>query len=113
MENTNIPEGLMLTNKQRQNPQGDKWILLCTNNWVNDFGLKKLFINLYGERHGSYYFTEKSRKKLWDLILYIDTEKAIEIVTYYEFPDPQNFEKFIKWVYNWVAPPMKYKLPKE
>lgn len=112
MENTNVPVGFMLKAAQLKSPQGNKWVLLGTKNWANDFGLKKLFVQLYGERQWNYYFQEKSRKSLWDLMTYIDSKKAIEIAKYYEFPDPKTFVEFLKWVYNWVAPPRAWSTPK-
>ena len=110
MENTIVPKEQMLTKQQVQNPQ-TKWQMLGSHKWCFDFGLRKTMIKELGERSGNYYFTDKSHKPLWDLILYIGDDNAEIIARHYEFEHPEYFREFISWVYNWVAPGNGYKCP--
>jgi hypothetical protein len=105
MSNTIIPKKQML--KASQLDPLSKWHRLNTNHWIHDWGLIKILNS--GNGNGSYYVTDKGRKKLWDLLTYCSDTDARIIMDHYGFPEPRLFPFFLKWVYNNVAADLDWK----
>jgi hypothetical protein len=73
--------------------------LLSKKQWVHDYGFNKAIEN--GDTHLRGYFArEKSNKALWDVLSYMDRERALQGIKYYNMPF--DTIEFIIWCYDVV-----------
>jgi hypothetical protein len=107
MSNLIIPNAMMRTKKHIASPT-NKYDMLGSGQWRFDKGLIEA-LNQHGPGRGDYYASEKSDKKLWDLLLYMEDEYAFVIAKYYQWDNPEFLKDFIIFCFNHVAANMSWK----
>ena len=107
MANVIIPVSDMLTRRQVDDPR-TTWAMLGSNKWRYDFGLMRHLAQFHSQHIADHIFSQTRNKPLWDLITSTDADVATTIATHYQFAHAGHFQQFIRFVYNHVAPDLKW-----